>query len=151
RGGRMVAIELITGQRAWEVNLAGLSTPWVAGDWVFVVTDRAQVVALARASGRVRWISELPAWRRPPRERPSRRYGERELVPGRDPIFWRGPVLAGRHLILNNSHGHIPYLDPADGQVASPIDAGESISLPPVVANNSLYVLDDSGRLTAYR
>ncbi len=151
RGGRMVAIELITGQRAWEVNLAGLSTPWVAGDWVFVVTDRAQVVALARASGRVRWISELPAWRRPPRERPSRRYGERELVPGRDPIFWRGPVLAGGHLILTSSRGQIAFLDPANGQVASTIDAGESISLPPVVANNTLYVLDDSGRLTAYR
>ena len=26
-----------------------------------------------------------------------------------------------------------------------------SISLPPIVANNTLYILDDSGRLTAFR
>ena len=61
QGGRMVAVELITGQRAWEINIAGISTPWVAGDWVFVVTDRAQLLAVARASGRIRWISQLPA------------------------------------------------------------------------------------------
>jgi outer membrane protein assembly factor BamB len=151
RGGRMVAIELITGQRAWEVNIAGLSTPWVAGDWVFVVTDRAEVMALARASGRVRWIAQLPAWRKPPRERPSRRYGERETVPGRDPIFWRGPVLAGGHLILTSSRGQIAFLNPADGSVARTIETGQPISLPPIVANNTLYVLDDNGRLTAYR
>ena len=46
QGGRMVAIELITGQRIWEINVAGISTPWVAGDWVFVVTDEAQAARL---------------------------------------------------------------------------------------------------------
>ena len=27
----------------------------------------------------------------------------------------------------------------------------ESVSLPPVVANQTLYILDDSGRITAFR
>ena len=48
QGGRMVALELITGQRIWEINVAGISTPWVAGDWVFVVTDEAQLLAVVR-------------------------------------------------------------------------------------------------------
>ena len=137
RGGRMVAIELITGQRAWEVNLAGLSTPWVAGDWVFVVTDRAQLVALARASGRVRWISQLPAYRDP-----EDRQG---------PIFWRGPVLAGNRLVLVSSQGQMAYVSPTDGAIQSTTERGSPFSLPPVVANNTLYTLDDSGRLTAWR
>ena len=51
QGGRMVAVELITGQRAWEINIAGISTPWVAGDWVFVVTDEAQLLAVAALVG----------------------------------------------------------------------------------------------------
>ena len=38
KGGRIVALELATGQRLWEQNFAGISTPWVAGDWLFVVT-----------------------------------------------------------------------------------------------------------------
>jgi hypothetical protein len=38
----MVALELNTGQRLWEINIAGISTPWVVGEWIFVVTDQAQ-------------------------------------------------------------------------------------------------------------
>ena len=46
QGGRMVALELVTGQRLWEQNFAGISTPWVAGEWLFVVTDDARLVCL---------------------------------------------------------------------------------------------------------
>ena len=152
QGGRMVAIELITGQRAWELNVSGLSTPWVAGEWVFVVSDRAQLLAVSRASGRVRWLSQLPAFREPERRSdPDRRTGAIRVRPGEGPIFWRGPVLAGNRLVLTNSRGTILFASPTDGRVLSTIDADGSFSLPPVVANNTLYVLDDSGRLTAYR
>jgi outer membrane protein assembly factor BamB len=156
QGGRMVAVELITGQRVWELNIAGISTPWVAGDWVFVVTDRAQLLAVARSSGRIRWISQLPAFRRPPEHRtPSSAdfaAGRTGTVrPGQDPIFWRGPVLAGNRLVLVSSRGQIVFASPTDGSVLQTIEHGEAISLPPVVAGNTLYVLDDSGRLTAFR
>ena len=156
QGGRMVAVELITGQRVWEMNVAGIATPWVAGDWIFVVTDRAQLLAIARASGRVRWISQLPAFRRPPRQRdPSAseiaqgRTGR--VRPGQGAIFWRGPVLAGNRLILVSSLGQLVIVSPADGRVLSTTDTGAQLSLPPVVANNTLYILSDSGRLTALR
>ena len=46
QGGRMVALDLVTGQRQWELNLAGISTPWVAGDWMFVVTDEAKLLCV---------------------------------------------------------------------------------------------------------
>jgi outer membrane protein assembly factor BamB len=137
QGGRMVAVELITGQRAWEINIAGISTPWVAGDWVFVVTDRAQLLAIARASGRIRWISQLP------------RYRDEEDREG--PIFWRGPILAGNRLVLTSSRGQIVYVSPTDGSILATTEARTPFSLPPVVANNTLYLLDDSGRLTAWR
>src|SRR3546814_18040199 len=42
QGGRMAAVELATGQRVWEVNIAGISTPWAAGDWVYEI-GRAHV------------------------------------------------------------------------------------------------------------
>lgn len=151
QGGRMVAVELVTGQRAWELNIAGISTPWVAGEWVFVVTDRAQLLAIARASGRIRWIAQLPAFRRPPRERAPGRNGERRSQPGEGPIFWRGPVLAGNRLVLVSSRGQIAYVSPTDGSILSVTEEGEPMSLAPVVANNTLYTLDDAGRLTAWR
>ncbi len=137
QGGRMVAVELITGQRAWEINIGGLSTPWVAGDWIFVVTDRAQLLAVARSSGRIRWISQLPRYRNA-----RKREG---------PIYWRGPVLAGNRLILTGSNGNIILASPVDGTIQTTWEHGRPMSLPPIVANNTLLVLDNEGRLTAWR
>ena len=57
QGGRMVALELNTGQRIWEINVAGISTPWVAGDWIFVVTD-AGAAARHRPRHRSRQMDE---------------------------------------------------------------------------------------------
>jgi outer membrane protein assembly factor BamB len=59
----MVALELNTGQRVWEINIAGISTPWVAGEWIFVVTDQAQLLAIARATGKVKWMTQLQRYR----------------------------------------------------------------------------------------
>ena len=73
------------------------------------------------------------------------------MRPGQDPIFWRGPVLAGNRLILTGSGGQIAYVSPVDGTILSTTDTRASLSLPPVVAGNTLYILDDSGRLTAWR
>jgi outer membrane protein assembly factor BamB len=137
QGGRMVAVELITGQRAWEVNIGGLSTPWVVGDWIFVVTDRAQLLAVARSSGRIRWISQLP------------RYHNSQKRTG--PIYWRGPILAGNRLILTGSNGDIILASPVDGTIQTTWRHGASMSLPPIVSNNTLLILDNEGKLTAWR
>jgi outer membrane protein assembly factor BamB len=137
QGGRMVALELNTGQRIWELNIAGTSRPWVAGDWVFVVTEHAQLLAIARSSGRIRWMSQLPRYRNP-----EGRSG---------PIHWKGPILAGNRLVLVNSAGQIVNVSPANGAILSGVNAAGSFSLAPIVVNNTLYVLDDSGRLSAWR
>jgi outer membrane protein assembly factor BamB len=137
QGGRMVALELNTGQRIWEINVAGISTPWVAGEWIFAVTDQGQLMALARATGRVKWLTQLP------------RYRDEEDKEGA--ISWVGPVLAGDRLIVANSRGQIVNVSPLDGKVQSTVETRMSITLPLVVAGSTLYVLHDEGRLTAWR
>jgi outer membrane protein assembly factor BamB len=137
QGGRMVALELNTGQRIWEINVAGIATPWVAGDWIFVVTDSAQLLAIARATGRVKWMTQLKRWR--------------DAKDRKGPVSWVGPVLAGDRLILASSEGELVNVSPLDGTVQSTIDTKMSVSLPLAVANNMLFVLHDEGRLTAWR
>jgi outer membrane protein assembly factor BamB len=137
KGGRMVSLELVSGQRLWEINLAGISTPWVAGEWVFVVTDDARLLCIARNSGKVRWVTQLARYRVEKKKK--------------DPINWTGPLLAGDRLILANSRGQLVNVSPADGKVQSTVKSGGPISLSPIVAGNSLYVLDNDGRLTAWR
>ena len=137
KGGRMVALELTSGQRMWEQNIAGISTPWVAGEWVFVVTDEAKLIAMHRSNGRVRWINQLPRW-----ESEKSKKG---------PIFYYGPVLAGDRLIVTGSNGVLINVDPVNGGFQSQTGVGAGVNLQPVVAGATLYILDDRGRLTAFR
>ncbi|MBJ6122812.1 PQQ-binding-like beta-propeller repeat protein [Sphingomonas mollis] len=137
QGGRMVALELSTGQRLWEQNLAGISTPWIAGEWLFVVTDDARLAALSRASGKARWIAQLPRFR--------------NIKKRSGPITWFGPVLAGNRLVMTNSRGQIVFASPTDGSVVQTIETKVPFGLSPIVANQTLYVLDQKGQIAAYR
>ena len=137
QGGRMVALDLFSGQRIWELNFAGIATPWVAGDWVFAVNDRGQLVAIARSTGKIKWINQLPRYE--------------HMKKKADPITYVGPVLAGDRLILAGSNGALINVNPTDGSFQSQIDLKEGVSFQPVVANQTLYLLTDAGRLIAYR
>ncbi len=137
KGGRMASYELNSGQRLWEINIAGIATPAVSGEWVFVMTDDAKMLCIQRASGKIRWISQL------------RRYKDEKDRKGA--IGWRGPILAGDRLITINTRGEVWSVSPSDGAATMVYDNGERISLPPVVANNMLYILDDGGRISAFR
>ena len=137
QGGRMAAYELVTGQRIWELSLAGISTPAIAGEWIFTLTDDARLLAIARSTGKVRWLTQLPQYR-----------NEEDK---KGPIFWQGPVLAGDQLWVANSEGQVYRVSAGEGSAALFTDLEQSISLPPVVANNTLYILDDSGRISAFR
>src|SRR3546814_14522503 len=83
QGGRMASYELNTGLRSWEISIAGISTPYVVGEWVFAITDDAKLLCVARASGKIRWIQQL------------RRYRVEKEKTKKDPVRWTGPVLAG--------------------------------------------------------
>lgn len=137
QGGRMAAYELVTGQRIWELNLSGISTPAIAGEWIFTLTDDARLLAIARSTGRVRWLTQLPKWR--------------NVEDEKGPIYWSGPVLAGGNLWAVNSEGELYRISTEEGSASLFNDLDQSVSLAPVVANNTLYVLDDSGRITAFR
>jgi len=137
QGGRMVALELNSGQRLWELNIAGIATPWVAGDWVYVMTDSAKLIALSRANGKIRWINQLP------------HYAHEKSKTGQ--ISYVGPILAGGRLIVAGSNGELVNVDPDNGSFQSQTNVGAGVSLSPIVANSTLYLLDDRGRLNAYR
>ena len=85
----------------------------------------------------MRWLTQL------------QRYKDEKDKKG--PIFWTGPVLAGGQLWIASSRGMLYRVSTGEGSASQYVDLGESVSLPPVVADNMLYILDDSGRIHAYR
>ncbi|MCW2248891.1 outer membrane protein assembly factor BamB [Azospirillum fermentarium] len=135
--GRMVAIDERIGARVWEQDVGGVQTPATAGDWVFVSTNDAEVVALDRRSGRVRWVTQLELYK--------------DAKEKRRPYVWAGPVVAGGRLWLAGSTGQLVALSPDTGAVVARQELPGAAYLPPVVANNTLYVLTDNGTLSAFR
>ena len=135
--GRMVAIDLRSGTRVWEKPIGGVEMPWVAGEFIFLVTNESQLVCLTRRGGRVRWVRDLPQFEEPD-----------DLD---DPIKWSGPTLAGDRLIITGSHGEAWSVSPYTGKVLGRVDLSEEIFLPPVVADGTLYFLTEDGDLIAMR
>jgi outer membrane protein assembly factor BamB len=136
-GGRMVALDLATGERVWERSLGGVSTPWVAGDFLFAVTTDGEVVALTRRDGRIRWVTQL------------QRYEDVDGRKGR--VAWQGPLLASDRLLLTSSNGHVISLSPYTGEVLSSLKTGDGSWLPPILANGMMYVLTTDGNVIAYK
>ncbi|SMH59714.1 PQQ-like beta-propeller repeat protein [Azospirillum agricola] len=135
--GRMVAIDERIGNRVWEAEIGGTQTPWLAGDYLFTVTNDAELVAVTRQAGRARWVAPLD------------RYDDPKDKTG--PITWAGPVLAGGRLWVAGSNGQLLGLSPNNGAVEVTRKLPAAAYLPPVVANNTLYVLCDNGTLAAFR
>ena len=137
QGGRMAAYDLDRGSRIWELNIAGIATPVVAGEWVFVLTDDARMLCISRSSGKIRWIAQLPQFA-----------NERKK---KDEITWRGPILAGNRLVATNSQGEIWSIETEEGVAFKIQEVKAPISVAPIVANNTLYILDDSGTISAFQ
>ncbi|MEI8393395.1 MAG: PQQ-binding-like beta-propeller repeat protein [Rhodospirillaceae bacterium] len=135
--GRTVAIDERTGARVWDQELGGVDTPWVAGDYIFVLTNESELVALTRQNGRIRWVASLLRYE--------------DAKDKSTAVVWSGPVLAGDRLWLTASTGELVGVSPANGEIVNRLKLSDRTYLPPVVANGSLYVLTDAGTLAAFR
>ncbi len=132
-GAKIVAIDERTGQRVWQRDIGSAQTPWVAGDWVYVLSTNNEVVALHKQTGQIRWVTPLKdkhedSW-----------------------IQYSGPVLAGGTLYVTSSLGHLLRLDPATGQDLGTIEIGDKVKIAPIVADETLLVVTEDGTLAAYR
>ncbi len=134
-GGRMTAIDLKTGIRQWQKEVGGIRTPAVSGNWVFILTGQGDVICLQRTTGKVRWAAALP----------------KLTHDDKKPIFWAGPVIAGTELVFTGSNGQVQFLNVADGKMTKIITFDGESFLSPVIADKTLYILNDQAELYAWK
>jgi len=136
-GGRFVAIDERTGARLWQHEVGSNNMPWAAGDFIFLLDTNDELICMARKTGGILWISQLQT--------------HEDMEKRKHPVLWQGPVLAGDRLFLTNSLGQIVEASPKDGRVLNNTMASDTIMVPPVVADGTLFILSDDGVLAAYR
>lgn len=135
--GRTVAIDLRTGNRLWEREIGSDTSPWVAGDFIYLVTNNYDLVCLTRKTGGVRWV------------RPLQRYKDEKDKEGL--LVWSGPVVASNRVLIGSSDGQIWSVSPYSGKLLGRIEVPGAVYLRPVIANNTLYILTNRAKLLALR
>lgn len=127
--GRLVMFALDSGQVWWGRDLSSYRGLEIDDANVYVATAEGTVVALRRRDGTVVWQQEG-----------LRRRG------------LSAPAVVGDAVVVGDFDGYLHWLDRVSGQfVARERAGGARIGAQPVVAGDRVYVIDEGGRIAAYR
>jgi outer membrane protein assembly factor BamB len=137
-GGLSIAADLLTGRRVWERRIASGNTLYAAGAWMFLISSDGDAGAIGIEDARIAWVASLPHWENPEKKKSV--------------ITWYGPVLAGDRLIVVGSNKDALALSPYDGKILGKQTLSDAASpFSPVVAGDTLLVVTEDGKLTAWR
>ncbi|MBT3792512.1 MAG: PQQ-binding-like beta-propeller repeat protein [Rhodospirillales bacterium] len=135
--GQMLSLVLNTGVRIWQRKIAAINSPWVGGEFIYLLTTGNILVCLTRKDGRIRWSRSLPV------------YKDQKNLKGR--ISWSGPILAGDRLVLAGTNREVLAISPYSGDLLGQIRLSDGVGISPLVARNTLYVLTEDADLYAWR
>jgi len=137
--GRFVALDVNSGERLWTADEGAISPAWVAGNSVFLISDRNELVRLDATDGSRIWGSKLPFFTKDRPKRQKKIYGH------------YGPVLAGGRLVVASSDGLIRSFDPKSGALIGTTEIAGGATTNPVIAGRTLYLVSTKGQLHAFR
>lgn len=127
--GRVAMISLDSGQVWWGRDLSSYRGLALDDTLVYVATSDGSVVAMRRRDGTVVWQQDG--------------LKRRQLSP---------PAIDGSAVVVGDYDGYVHWIDRETGKfVAREHPGGERISATPVVADGRLFVLDEGGKLAAFK
>jgi outer membrane protein assembly factor BamB len=137
--GALFAFNAQSGWVIWEKPLRGIEMPWLSGQSLFVTTIDGRVFALRRRDGAPRWVSELPG-----------AYDSHLSVAENAPRYTSAVVASGK-VIVASSEGNLHILDAETGDQERRLSVGGAVTTPPIIANGTIFVINRSGELVAFR
>lgn len=127
--GRIAMIALDSGQLWWARDLSSYRGIALDDDQLYVATSDGDVVALRRRDGGTVWQQKGLA---------RRSLGV--------------PALHGGAVVVGDFEGYLHWIDRSNGRFVSRERPGRTrISAAPVVAGDRLFVIDEDGRIAAFR
>jgi len=127
--GRVAMLALDSGQVWWGRDLSSYSGLAIDDDQLYVATSDGDVVALRRRDGTVLWQQE-----------------------GLKRRGLSTPAVVGNAVVVGDFEGYLHWLDRGTGTfVAREHPGGEKIASAPLVAGDRVFVIDEGGKIVAYR
>ena len=131
----MVAIDIRTGAKVWQKDVSSSSQPWLAGNFLFVLTKDSDLVAINKQNGKVIWTTIIP-------------YANDDEKIG---VFTSGPILANDALLVASSNGKLFSVSPYNGRIMGIADIDEGVESTPIMANETLLITTKDAEITAYK
>ncbi len=145
--GVFAATDLRSGQARWSLPVTGITSPWPAGDVVYVVSKAGEVICAARETGQIYWITDLGASR-------EEKGGGFMGIGGKKfttrPI-WASPLLASNRVLVAGTTGELVALNAKTGAVEKTVNLGAPVLVGPIAVGNTVYVVTDEAQLIALR
>lgn len=139
QAGRIAALELGSGSRIWTAREGAIGPVWPVGGSIFAVSDLNELMRLDATDGAKIWGIELPNFvKRKPKKQSA-------------VVSHHGPIVAGGRVILASGDGLLRSYDPASGALVASTEIPDGATSAPVVAGQTLYVVNTKGELLAYR
>jgi outer membrane protein assembly factor BamB len=139
----LAVTDLRTGDVRWQLPVSAITSPWPAGDVVFVVDQAGEVICASRESGQLYWITDLNA--APPVT------GKHKKPKKAVKAVWSSPIVADGRLITVSDKGEAVALNAKTGAVVSRLKIGDDALLGPIAAGNMIYVATQKADLIAIR
>jgi outer membrane protein assembly factor BamB len=131
----LLAIDIRTGAKIWQRQIAASSQPWVAGKFLFVLTTDGDLAALDKQTGKIVWTTIIP-------------YASGDERIG---IFTSGPLLANDALLVTASNGKLFSVSPYNGRIMGIADIEKGVETAPIMVDESLVITTKNAKITVYK
>ncbi len=121
-GGRFSSFNLDNGEILVEKNLTGSQAPVIHKDFLFLLTNQGELLAIKKDTGQIKWSTMLDHDQK-----------------------WSGPLLTSQGLILVGSKGTIKRINHQTGASIESLSFELEFFLTPIVLDGALYVFAKDG------
>ena len=137
--GKVVSLKIENGERNWTAPFGSSGNFWIAGKSLFFISDTNDLVRLEMKTGKTVWLTELPS------------FSKNRILRSKKTNQHHGPIIAGNQLIIASSDGYMRFYDPKTGEQRNKLKIKAGATTNPIVANETLYLITQDGKLRAFR
>lgn len=178
-GGRVSALELLTGKLIWETSVTLASgrsqlermvdidsSPVIIGNDVYVATFQGRLASVALESGRITWNRDISSHAGLASDGGGVYISDDEsyvwaLERDAGEVLWKqeglfarnatAPAILGEFIVVGDFEGYLHWMDQRDGEfVARQRPTKKAILAAPLVIGETVYVYGSDGVLSAY-
>ncbi|MDJ1406968.1 MAG: PQQ-binding-like beta-propeller repeat protein [Candidatus Midichloria sp.] len=136
KDGKFLAIDYQTQEELWQQKLNSSAKFLVYGKYIYVITDKDELVVLNKKTGQIEYLVNLNSC----------------IKLKNNYHRWTKPVIYNKNSILITSHcGYLLKFDIHSGKLLASIGDMEFVTSSPTVFGDYIYVISNNGHIYKYR